>query len=142
MSMTIRKRTNATAELLRRLDPFRGHSDKDLAKLAKLCDVVELEPGQILTQEDGSGKELFLVVEGTADVVVHGRTAATVGPSELIGEMALLEGQRRSATVRARTPMTVVVIGQRGFRAFSEDPTIARMMATGLSERLRRAQEA
>ena len=141
MSMTIRKRTNATAELLRRLEPFGGHSDKALANLARLCDVVELEPGQVLTEEDGVGKELFLIVEGTADVEVHGQTAATAGPGQLIGEMAMLEGQRRTATVRARTPMTVVVVGQRGFRTFSEEPTIARMMATGLSERLRRAQE-
>lgn len=140
MSMTMRRKENPTVGLLRGLAPFRGHDDRALAKLAQMVDVVELDAGHVLTLEGRSGRETFLVVEGSAEVAVHGSTIATIGPGQLIGEMAMLEREPRTATVTAKTPMTVLVVGAQSFETFCSEPAVSRLMATGLSERLRKLE--
>ena len=138
--MTIKRRSNPTAELLRQLPGFKGHDDRSLAQLAALVDVLDLEAGQVLTREGQGGRESFLVVEGWADVDVQGKTVATLGAGELIGEMAMLDRQPRSATVTAKTAMTVLAIGPQNFEAFCSDRAVSRIMAVGLTERLRRLE--
>ena len=140
MSMTLKRRSNPTAELLRRLPAFKGHDDRSLTRLATLVDVIDLEAAQVLTHEGHTGRESFLVIEGWADVAVRGATVATLGPGQLVGEMAMLDHQPRTATVTARTPMTVLVIGPQNFESFCADPAVSRMIAVGLSERLRRIE--
>jgi CRP/FNR family transcriptional regulator, cyclic AMP receptor protein len=65
---------------------------------------------------------------------------SVVGPGEFAGEMAMLDLLPRSATVRATTPMQVLVIGPQAFSAFVSHECVAKAMATQLVQRLRRAE--
>src|SRR4029078_1725205 len=69
-----------------------------------------LEQGEALMQEGEPGAELFLLLDGVVDVEVHRDRVAEVEPGALLGERALLEGGKRTATVWAKTPVRVAVV--------------------------------
>jgi hypothetical protein len=69
-----------------------------------------LKEGETLVEQGAEGHELYLVLDGVLEVVVDGEPLAEVGPGALLGERALLEGGRRTATLRARTPARVAVV--------------------------------
>jgi Cyclic nucleotide-binding domain len=68
------------------------------------------EQGQALVHEGDEGRELFLLLDGIVDVEVNGEEVAEIGPGALLGERALLEGGKRTATLWATTPVRVVVV--------------------------------
>jgi CRP/FNR family transcriptional regulator, cyclic AMP receptor protein len=81
-----------------------------------------------------------VVVSGTVRVEIGGQNVATLGPGEFFGEMSLLDGGPRTATVVAETDVVVEVIGQREFSALIEDtPHLAKKLLIGLARRLRAA---
>ncbi len=121
---------------------FRGCGKKDLQRVARLTDEVEVEAGRELIQEGKRGTEAFVVVEGTAIVTRGGTQVATLGAGEPFGEMALLDQSPRNATVTAKTPMTLLVIGQREFGGLLDEvPTLARRVMATLAARLREKDE-
>ena len=69
-----------------------------------------LEQGDALVKQGDEGRELFLLLDGTLDVEVDGDVVAEIGPGALLGERALLEGGRRTATLWATSPLRVAVI--------------------------------
>jgi CRP-like cAMP-binding protein len=69
-----------------------------------------LDAGEALVEQGQEGRDLFLLLDGVVDVEVDGEEVAEVGPGALLGEMALLEGGRRTASVYATTPVRVVVV--------------------------------
>jgi Cyclic nucleotide-binding domain len=70
----------------------------------------KLEPGEMLVEQGEEGQDLFLLLDGMLDVEVGGQVVAEVGPGTILGERALLEGGRRTSTLRAATPARVAVI--------------------------------
>ena len=137
----MKTRNSDNIELLRSIAVLAGSSDKDLARLGALVTEVELRPGQVLTREGARDRQALLVVDGHGTVSIGGRTIAEVGPGEFIGEMTMLIGGTRTATVRATTPMRVLVIGPQEFAAFVELRGVARSLAEQLARRLRTADE-
>ena len=69
-----------------------------------------LDSGEALVHEGEEGRELFLLLDGMVDVEVNGDVVAEIGPGALLGERALLEGGKRTATLWASTPIRVAVI--------------------------------
>jgi Cyclic nucleotide-binding domain len=69
-----------------------------------------LQPGETLVEQGEQGDELFLLFDGVLAVEADGQTIAEVGPGAILGEMAVLQGGRRTATLRAVTPCRVAVI--------------------------------
>jgi Cyclic nucleotide-binding domain len=69
-----------------------------------------LDSGEALVHEGEEGRELFLLLDGMVDVEVNGDVVAEIGPGALLGERALLEGGKRTATLWASTPVRVAVI--------------------------------
>ena len=69
-----------------------------------------LGEGETLVEQGAEGQELYLLLDGVLEVVVDGEPVAEVGPGALLGERALLEGGRRTATLRTRTPARVAVV--------------------------------
>ena len=69
-----------------------------------------LEQGEALVREGEEGRELFLLLDGVVDIEANGDIVAEIGPGALLGERALLEGGKRTATVWASTPIRVVVV--------------------------------
>jgi CRP/FNR family cyclic AMP-dependent transcriptional regulator len=133
------KRPDPVIEALRTVPGLRTQSDRDLARLAQLVDRADIPAGDRLTREGAMAHQAFLVIDGAADVFIDGEAVASVGPGDFVGEIAMLDTGPRSATVRASTRMTVLVIGPQAFGAFVEHGAVARTMAAQLAKRLRRA---
>ena len=69
----------------------------------------ELEPRETLVEQGDLGRDLFVLLDGVLEVEVDGEVVAEVGPGAVVGERALFEGGRRTATLRAATPCRVAV---------------------------------
>ncbi|MGH2750233.1 MAG: cyclic nucleotide-binding domain-containing protein [Actinomycetota bacterium] len=69
-----------------------------------------LRAGEVLFRQGEEGSDLFLVLDGVASVEVDGKLVAEIGPGAVMGERAVLEGGRRTATVTAVTPLRGVVV--------------------------------
>ena len=69
-----------------------------------------LEPGDILVEQVAPGDDLYLLVDGVLSVVVDGDEVGEIGPGAIVGELASLEGGKRTATLMARTACRVAVI--------------------------------
>lgn len=132
--------STSKTDLLQRLTPFRALSPREIKQVAKLCDVVSLEPGELLMKEGGSGWECFIIASGGADIVVGDAVVDTIGPDEFVGEMALLDRATRSASVVATSAVTAIVFGPREFAALLADhPPVNRHLTKHLTRRLRSA---
>jgi CRP-like cAMP-binding protein len=117
---------------------FASMSRRDLQKVAKASDEIDVPEGKVLVEQGSRGREAFVIVEGTATVKRNGRKVATFGPGDHFGELALLDGGSRTATVVADTPMTVLVIGQREFTGvIDEVPNLAHKMLASLASTIR-----
>jgi CRP-like cAMP-binding protein len=131
---------NAYIDHLAAVPLFSALSKRDLQHVARASDEVHVTGGKTLVEEGASGHEFFLILDGTASVLRNGRKIATLGPGQYFGEMAVLDRQPRSATVRADTDMHVLVLGQREFAAvLDEVPTLARKLLATMAGRLREA---
>ena len=119
---------------------FRGCPEAELAAVARVTTPAEVTAGRMLCREGALGHEAFVIVAGEAAATVGGEEVARLGPGSFVGEMALLDGGPRTATVTAVTPMTVLVATEPEFRQLLIDaPTVARRMLVALSGRLRLA---
>ena len=94
---------------------FHGLSKRELELVATMTTRLEFGPGKVLAREGTAGNEFILVLDGTVEVRHHDRVVATRGPDDYLGEIALLTGGRRTATLVAATPVTAEVIGRREF---------------------------
>jgi len=100
--------------------------EHDLAKVARWIHEVRAESGDLLIEQGSVPFELFLIESGTVDVIRDGETIATLGSGQVVGEMALLAGQRRMASVRARTAVVALALPADGFTEIaSEMPEFA-----------------
>lgn len=130
---------------LRGVELFEGLSDDDLEEVAALCDERRLNRGELLAKEGEPGDELFIITEGFVEVLLEApsRVVVNLGSGQLIGEMALVDGGPRSATVRAISNPTVVqVIHRKDFDNLCNQNTrlgysVVRNIATDLSFKLR-----
>jgi CRP/FNR family transcriptional regulator, cyclic AMP receptor protein len=107
---------------------FSSLSKRDLTTVAQQMEEIDIPEGKELVREGDFGHEFFLIVDGTAEVVRGGARIAERGPGEFFGEMALLDEERRTATVTAKSPMRVLVMTRQSFRAL--DGTAPEIHAT------------
>jgi CRP-like cAMP-binding protein len=105
---------------------FEGLSRKDREELARWADLVDLPAGYHLADQGAFAHEFFALLEGTVEVTRNGEHLVELGPGDFFGEIALVEQDRRTATVLAITPVTAIVMHARDFDAMrGEFPTIA-----------------
>jgi CRP-like cAMP-binding protein len=136
-----RKSPSQKMELLRSLPAFGARSDRELEDLARLVDEVDVAEGTTLISQGEIGQEAFVIVEGWAAVTVHGEPVAALGPGEFVGEVAMLDHGRRTASVIAKTPMRLLAIGPAAFATFVDRPRVGVAMAKELANRLRLMDE-
>lgn len=116
---------------------FRACSPKELDRVASAGEVVNVPAGRELVREGSIGRELYVILSGGAEVTRSRQTVASLGPGAYFGELSLIEGTERNATVTARTPMQLVVLGQREFaRLLAEVPTLSRTVLVGMGRQL------
>jgi len=117
-------------------------SRRQLRAVARISEVREVAEGAVITRAGDPGDEFFLIVDGRARVEVSARKRPRLGPGEFFGEMSLLDGEPRSATIVAETPMRLLVIPRREFsRLLAEVPDLMRSLLAVLSRRLRQAEQ-
>ena len=92
---------------------FAGLPEAELAEIAAVASELELESGHVIANEGDLGHAVFVIEEGTADVVTDGTTVARAGPGDVVGEVAVLRSGRRTASVTAATPMRVLALFKR-----------------------------
>lgn len=95
-------------------------------RIAGLVDETEVPAGTRLTVQGSYAREFFVIVDGYAEVTKDEELVATLGPGEFFGELGLLEGPARHATVLAATPMRLLAVARRDFRSLlREVPSVA-----------------
>ncbi|HEX9549126.1 MAG TPA: cytochrome P450 [Acidimicrobiales bacterium] len=122
---------------------FEGCAAEDLEPVAKaITGVRHVVEGEVVCAEGEKADRCWIVVEGLADVNVGGLYAATIGPGETIGELAVLDGEPRGATVTATTDMVLEEIGGYEFiDALLASPRLSLALLRQVSARLRVANE-
>lgn len=121
---------------------FAACSRKDLQTIARASDEVQVDQGRVLVEEGQPGREAFVIMEGTARVDKGGTKVVELGPGDYFGELALLDGGPRTASVVAATPMTLLVLGQREFSGVIDAvPGLAHKLLATLAARVRELDE-
>jgi len=130
-------RKNAKTDLIKRAPLFARCSKRELAEVASLADEIDIREGKELTKEGTRGREFFVLVEGTADVERKGRKINTMQAGDFFGEIALISGAPRTATVIATSPVRALVITDRAFRGLLRNsPPMQMKVHEALAERL------
>lgn len=130
------ERTSVSVERLMALDPFADLDHHDLTMLARWVREVRVPAGSALVEQGDLPYDLFVIESGSAVVVRDDRVLATLGPGDLVGEMAVLRGQRRMATVRASDDVTAVAVAATDLAAMTEEmPEVVRAMHALTQER-------
>jgi CRP-like cAMP-binding protein len=130
-------RKNAKIELLKRVPLFERCSKSELGEIAMLADELDLPSARELTREGASGYEFIVLVEGEAEVVRGVRVVNKLGPGDFVGEIALVSGKPRTATVRTKGPARVLVVTASGFRTLMHDvPSIKDKVLEAVTSRL------
>jgi len=130
-------RKNAKIELLKRVPLFERCSQRELARIAALADELTLPAERDLTSEGSGGYEFIVLVEGAADVVRKGRVVNELGPGDFVGEISLVTGQPRTATVKTRGPSRILVLNASGFRALMREvPSIQDKVLAAITARI------
>jgi CRP/FNR family transcriptional regulator, cyclic AMP receptor protein len=115
---------------------FSAMSKSELAAVAQQTDEIDVPAGKVLAREGDFGEEFFVIDAGTAQVTRGGEPIAELGPGDFFGEMALLEEDRRTATVTATTPMSLIVMTRASFRALDRaHPEIHETISKAIAER-------
>jgi CRP-like cAMP-binding protein len=116
---------------------FSNLSKKELEQLARWTDQVSVPEGHELATEGRFAHEFFLIEDGAAAVIQNGERIAELGPGDFFGEIGLLETERRTASVVASTPMTVIVMFQREFKSMEQEmPAVADRIRSAIRARL------
>ena len=112
-------------DLLRQVPLFEGLSDKVLARIDSLTVETSLSPGHELTRQGDGSDQVFVVVEGSAEVRVNDDVIGEAVSGELVGELGVLDHTTRAATVTATTPMQVLVMNRGEIVSLLEEEELA-----------------
>jgi len=116
---------------------FSTLSKKELERLAQWTDEISVPEGEELASQGKFAHEFFVIEDGSAEVRKDGDRIAELGPGDFFGEIALLETDRRTASVVATTPMSVIVMAQREFKSMERDmPAVADRIRAAIRARL------
>lgn len=125
---------------LRRIRFFEELTDADLSRLARIGQRRSYAAPDAIVEKDSDRGGFFVLLSGEAEVEAGG-TVHVLSSGDFFGELALLAGSRRTATVRARGPVEAMVFEPIYFRAFLiENPSVAVTLLEVLAERLNAVQ--
>ena len=129
------------ADVLESVGLFSRCTARERRTIARHAQTASLPAGTDLVVEGEPGDALFVIIDGKAAVLRDGVEVTQVGEGSHFGELAILDGAPRSATVRATTDVKVAVLGIRMFRTLlREVPDLAEQLLVGLAGELRAAQ--
>jgi trk system potassium uptake protein TrkA len=129
--------------LLRGIWLFSTCDEDELERIAAVAQLREAHAGAELTRQGEEGLEFFIIVRGDASAAVDGSEVGTIGPGGFFGEMALIDGGDRVATVTATSPMQLLVLDRHDFNEMLEVamPQIAPKLLAVVGARMRAIEE-
>ena len=131
----------AMIDRLREVAIFRGLDEKELHRIAAVGKQVHFDAGKVVAHQDEGAAGFHLLMDGEVSVDVDGHERARLGPGQYFGEMSLLDGLPRSATVKAEEPTTTFALTSWQFLPLLEEyPSISRALLVELCARLRRVE--
>ena len=114
---------------LRSAPLFKGLSTRQLRSILSSAAPTEFSPGAVIVKEGEASDAFFIIKEGSAKVFVEGNERATLGPRSYFGEISVIDGGPRTATVTAQTKVSALQLTSRGLtRTLERYPSIARLM--------------
>lgn len=136
------KRKSEKIETLRKVPMFSELSERAVGQIASVASERTRKRGAVLAEEGAPGLEMFVLLEGKAQVERGGQPLARLGAGACFGEMSLIDYEPRSASVVAATDVTLLVIHTRAFQRLMKEPALANAVLRVLSRRLRAASAA
>lgn len=132
----MRLHKDAKSELIRSLPLFADCTPPEVAEVAAIATEIDLGAGRRLATENAEGQEFVVIIDGSAEVT-HGDTVInTMNAGDFFGEIALVTGQPRTASVVATTPVHALIIEGHAFRRLLEDaPDIREKVERAVAER-------
>jgi CRP-like cAMP-binding protein len=125
-------------DLLHRIPLFSGFDRRRLERLGMLADEVDVPAGKVLMRQGDIGTDMMVLVRGSVAVDRDGSRINTLGPGDFFGEIALVDGGPRTATVSAEEPSTLLVITHRDFHSMMDEfPEVAGQVMNALANRVR-----
>ena len=124
-------------ELIRSVPLFSRCDEDEVEAIASAADMIDVPAGMQLVAEGQHTNEFVVIAEGAADVTQNTVKVAGLGPGDFFGEIALLTGSPRTATVTASEPSTLLVLTDRAFWQVTEEmPSIQANALRAVAERL------
>lgn len=138
--MAMLRRQSDKAAALSTIPLFSSLSKKELTEVAKHSDEIPVKAGTELMKQDAAGNAFYLIVAGKAVVRRNGRKIADLDEGDFAGELALIDGGPRTATVVMTVDGSVLEIHRREFASLLDRmPSISHKLLIGVAERLREA---
>jgi CRP-like cAMP-binding protein len=126
--------------MLRAVPLFAHCTPKEIDFIVTQVEDMDFPEGKVLCTEGQSGADFFILLSGSADVTRNGKKIATMSPGDFFGEIALVDGGKRTATVTAASPSRCLVLGPRQFQnVIHQDTDIAHSVMKALTLRVREA---
>lgn len=127
---------------LKEVPLFAGMSDKDLARVGAISKEVDHPAGKHVLEEDHSAVGFHLILSGEAEATQGGTPIGRMGPGDYFGEMSLIDGKPRSASVVATSDLRTLAIPAWNFnRLLDEHPDMMRALLVAMSERIRQLRD-
>ena len=119
-----------------------GCSQRQLRHIARITRVLDAAAGTVLVRRGEPGDEFFVILDGTLRVDVSPGNSVRLGPGAFFGEMSLLDGGTRSATVVSETPVRLLVVDRENFPVLCREvPDLTEILSVTLSRRVRQAEK-
>jgi CRP/FNR family cyclic AMP-dependent transcriptional regulator len=126
---------------LKRIPLFGELSDRELRDICRQGRVVEHKQAKEVVEEGGGAIGFHLILDGSASVLKGGKVRRRIGPGDYFGEISLLDGKPRSATIHADSQLRTFSIAAFNFRALLDaEPTLARKLLLGLCTLVRSSE--
>jgi CRP-like cAMP-binding protein len=120
---------------------FAGLSSRQLGKLVDASRVTSHQAGHEIAKEGEGALALHVILDGAAEVSLHGSAKRELGPGDYFGEISLIDGKKRSASVTAASDLHTVAVPHVAFQQLLEsEPGFAVGLLTLLCARLREAE--
>jgi CRP/FNR family cyclic AMP-dependent transcriptional regulator len=123
-------------ERLAKVPLFAECRKRDLSFISALLRERTFPAGTELTTEGQPGDEFMIIFDGSVTAAQHGQPVAQLGPGDFFGEIALLDGGPRTATITADTEVTVGIIGRREWQDLLAQPGVAEQLLKALAQRI------
>ncbi len=134
---------NDRVEALRKVPLFSGLSQRHLDSIARAVREKSVQTGAVLARQGKSERDFVLILDGSARVEQDGHVLARLKAGDFCGEMSLIDGEPRSATVVAESPCALLLLDRRSFNMLLDlTPQLQKKILVALCQRLRDANSA